>query len=302
MTEPAAPPAPSSQPRPPCVARGLYTMEEHQYWQNKPVRAWPCPACAAIEAGEQRALDEPHGGYLDGSGDGVTMEEAAEGFMDAYKRALQRRGLFVRPSIEPHRGRELAGVLQNRIDEAHVGGHEPTSIAVNLYTLESVIEELCKSAPSHVAASNIPSAAGIYDVLDDARETIENLNDLVEKQGPTYVSESLNRIEAAMEVLRGASLLSAIEPTTYHIYKHLKYTDAIVDAPRQLLAYAETPGRSIQGARKHLERCGIEYKHCWPDWAYESGHLTKSGLAELVHRFMEAARLGVNVDGTTNKV
>jgi hypothetical protein len=76
----------------------------------------------------------------------------------------------------------------------------------------------------------------------------------------------------------------------YHIYEHLKYTDAIVDAPRQLLAYAETPGRTMQGARKHLEQCGIEYRHCWPDWAYESGHLTKGGLAELVHRMMEAER------------
>ena len=78
----------------------------------------------------------------------------------------------------------------------------------------------------------------------------------------------------------------------YHIYKNCEYTDEMVEAPRWIIVYAETPGRTLQGLRKHLERCGIEYRHCWPDWAYENGHLNKSMIAELIHRMMEAARVG----------
>lgn len=92
----------------------------------------------------------------------------------------------------------------------------------------------------------------------------------------------------ALKAVVAAARSETAQP--YHIYEHLKYTDAIVDAPRMLIVYADTPGRSLQGLRAHLEAAGCEYKHCWPDWAYANGHLNKSMIAELVHRMMEAAR------------
>jgi hypothetical protein len=82
----------------------------------------------------------------------------------------------------------------------------------------------------------------------------------------------------------------------------LKYTDTIVDAPRQILAYAETPGRTLEGLRIYLRQCGVKFEDCWPDWAYENGHLTKGGLAELVHRMMEAARYRDQLNDANRRV
>lgn len=63
-------------------------------------------------------------------------------------------------------------------------------------------------------------------------------------------------------------------------------TEEMIDAPRMLLAYADTNGRTLQGAREHLRLCGDSIE-CWPDWAKkESGHITKGALAILVYTMM----------------
>lgn len=69
----------------------------------------------------------------------------------------------------------------------------------------------------------------------------------------------------------------------------MELTEEMIDAPRYLLLYAETPGRTIEGAREHmrLSGCSIE---CWPEWAKkDAGHLTKAGLAILIWHMMLAA-------------
>lgn len=67
-------------------------------------------------------------------------------------------------------------------------------------------------------------------------------------------------------------------------------TEAMIDAPRQIILYAETPGRTLEGLRAHLERSGVDYLAWFPVWATrECGHLTKAAIATLVYRAMLAA-------------
>ena len=73
-------------------------------------------------------------------------------------------------------------------------------------------------------------------------------------------------------------------------------TEEMVDAPRQIILYAETPGRSLAGLRDHLLNCGIPLG-ILPPWAMtENGHLTKGAIAALVYRAM------LNAGSTTGAV
>ena len=66
-------------------------------------------------------------------------------------------------------------------------------------------------------------------------------------------------------------------------------TEEMVDAPRQIILYAETPGRSLEGLREHLDSAGVDYS-CFPDWAKnDKGHLTKSAIAILIWTLMQSA-------------
>jgi hypothetical protein len=66
-------------------------------------------------------------------------------------------------------------------------------------------------------------------------------------------------------------------------------TEKMLDAPRQFLAYCETPGRTLQGAREHMDNCGASIDS-WPEWAKtEQGHITKSGMAAIVWQMMLSA-------------
>lgn len=68
-------------------------------------------------------------------------------------------------------------------------------------------------------------------------------------------------------------------------------TEAMCDAPRQFIAYCETPGRTFEGARQHLVNCGVDYEETWPAWALiERGHITKSAVAAITWHMMEANR------------
>lgn len=67
-------------------------------------------------------------------------------------------------------------------------------------------------------------------------------------------------------------------------------TDAMIDAPRQIILYAETQGRTLEGLRTHLEMSGVDYLSWAPVWATrECGHLTKGAIAILVYKAMIAA-------------
>ena len=69
--------------------------------------------------------------------------------------------------------------------------------------------------------------------------------------------------------------------------------EEMVDAPRQILLYADTTGRTFEGCREFLRCAGVDYKAWAPDWFLtQTGHLTKAGLAILVYHAMLAARPG----------
>lgn len=68
-------------------------------------------------------------------------------------------------------------------------------------------------------------------------------------------------------------------------------TDAMCDAPRYFIAYCENPGRTFEGARKHLACAGVDFESTWPVWALgRTGHLTKSAVAALIWHMMAAAQ------------
>lgn len=68
-------------------------------------------------------------------------------------------------------------------------------------------------------------------------------------------------------------------------------TEAMVDAPRQIILYSGTRGRSLEGLREHLDLAGVEFHSWFPEWAItECGHLTKGAIAILVYRAMLAAK------------
>lgn len=70
-------------------------------------------------------------------------------------------------------------------------------------------------------------------------------------------------------------------------------TEEMIDAPRQIILYSETPGRTLEGLREHLDRSGVDYRAFFPGWAVrDSGHLTKAGIAILVWHAMLAAAKG----------
>ena len=67
-------------------------------------------------------------------------------------------------------------------------------------------------------------------------------------------------------------------------------TETMIDAPRQIILYAETPGRTLEGLRAHLVRAGVDYLRWFPVWAtLECGHLTKAAIAVLVYCAMLSA-------------
>lgn len=70
-------------------------------------------------------------------------------------------------------------------------------------------------------------------------------------------------------------------------------TEEMIDAPRQIILYTETPGRTLEGLRAHLRRSGVNYLRFFPKWAMqENGHLTKAAIAALVWSAMLAAAEG----------
>jgi len=86
------------------------------------------------------------------------------------------------------------------------------------------------------------------------------------------------RAERAEAALRGGVVVPE-EPT-----------EEMLDAPRQIILYSETPGRSMQGLREHLDLAGVEYGKFFPEWGMQAtGHLTKGGIAALVWAAMLAA-------------
>ena len=64
-------------------------------------------------------------------------------------------------------------------------------------------------------------------------------------------------------------------------------TEWMIDAPRMLIMWLSFDGnQTIESLRVHLDHAGVDYS-CWPDWAKEdTGHLTKSGIAELIYTMM----------------
>ena len=64
-------------------------------------------------------------------------------------------------------------------------------------------------------------------------------------------------------------------------------TEEMIDAPRMLIMWLSFDGnQTIESLRVHLDHAGVDYS-CWPDWAKEdTGHLTKSGIAELIYTMM----------------
>ncbi len=67
-------------------------------------------------------------------------------------------------------------------------------------------------------------------------------------------------------------------------------TEEMIDAPRQIILYAETRGRTLQGLREHLDLSGVEFHSWFPAWAITAkGHLTKAAIADLIYRAMLAA-------------
>lgn len=93
------------KPRQPhCVLRGVQTMAQHELWTKRDSNPWPCPACSALDVAIVRAVDEPHGAYPGTNGDdGVTLEEAAEGFMGGYANAMK---------AQPALGEQVAWVAE----------------------------------------------------------------------------------------------------------------------------------------------------------------------------------------------
>lgn len=85
----------------------------------------------------------------------------------------------------------LAETLQKAIDEARVGGHEPTTIKVSVYTLDGVIEQLCS-----------PSTIG-EQIAGDAACDLDNL------AAHICAGEKLN-YEAARIVTRGARMIQRL--------------------------------------------------------------------------------------------
>jgi len=67
-------------------------------------------------------------------------------------------------------------------------------------------------------------------------------------------------------------------------------TTEMCGAPRYFIAYCETPGRTLEGARMYMQNCGVSIDS-WPAWAHiEKGHITKSAVAAIVWHMMEAVR------------
>lgn len=71
--------------------------------------------------------------------------------------------------------------------------------------------------------------------------------------------------------------------------REMEPTDEMVRAARQIIRYAETPGRTLQGLRDHLRLSGVEYESWFPLWAMEYGTLTKGAIALLIYTAMQRA-------------
>lgn len=89
-------------------------------------------------------------------------------------------------------------------------------------------------------------------------------------------------------LLAGAKALRTPAPSGW-VSVPREPTEAMIDAPRYFILYYETPGRSLEGARKHMELSGVDIDS-WPEWAKtEQGHLTKSGIASIMYAMFLAA-------------
>lgn len=128
--------------------------------------------------------------------------------------------------------------------------------------------------------------AGPHTILGEAANHIEELErELSEaKAGRDILSEEVNRlIDAAKQSAPRPEVLKPTEPT-----------GEMLDAPRRFLAYCETPGRTLHGAREHLRLCGDSIQ-AWPAWASsQDGHITKSGMASIIWHMMEGALRAMN--------
>ncbi len=88
---------------------------------------------------------------------------------------------------------------------------------------------------------------------------------------------------------RAASIRSSCRHRDEGVRVPREPTEEMVDAPRQIILYSETPGRTLKGLREHLLSAGIPLG-VLPDWALtEDGHLTKAAIAALVWHIMLAA-------------
>lgn len=68
-------------------------------------------------------------------------------------------------------------------------------------------------------------------------------------------------------------------------------TEAMIDAPRQFLAFYACAHRSIRTGemRRYLDLSGVDYS-CWPEWAKVGDiSITKAGAAILTWTLMQAA-------------
>ena len=108
--------------------------------------------------------------------------------------------------------------------------------------------------------------------MTETRKLLEKLRDKLKDYAPIMWADDIAEIDAHL-ASGGCEL-----------------TEEMIDAPRYFILYTETPGRTLEGAREHMRLSGVSID-CWPNWAKENtGHLTKSVIAELIWHMMNAAQ------------
>lgn len=100
----------------------------------------------AAAAAIQKLLNEHFGPILTEDEHAAGYGASSIGFKDGLNAAL--RAVQVLPE-QPHKGRELAGILQNLVDDARLNAEYPTSIQsvpVSVNFIEKLQKYLCASA------------------------------------------------------------------------------------------------------------------------------------------------------------